>query len=311
MMINGKTTICGIFGCPVGHSLSPAMHNAAFASLGLNWVYLPFEVGPKGLPAAVEAVRALNMAGVNVTVPHKQQAAALVDQLSPAAGLSGAVNTIVNRGGVLHGHNTDGEGFLRALEEEAGLRAEAGPALILGAGGAARAVAAALALNGSPEIIVANRTPEKAAQLSELIRNRTGCRASALTWPAGPGQGGPGEGDWASVLARASLVVQTTPLGMGPGAEGTPPLPFDLLNPGQVVVDLIYNPACTTFMNRCQAAGARVFNGLGMLLHQGAAAFELWTGRQAPLAVMRDALKQNIQVRRQETGDRRQEGAGE
>ncbi|MCL6612379.1 MAG: shikimate dehydrogenase [Peptococcaceae bacterium] len=305
--INGKTRVCGIFGHPVGHSFSPAMHNAAFDHLGMNWVYVPFPVRPPGLPAAVEAVRALDLAGVNVTVPHKEAAAGLMDRLSPAARLSGAVNTIVNDGGVLTGHNTDGEGFVRALEEEAGIGAATGPALILGAGGAARSVALALALSGSPEVIVANRSGDRAAGLCELIKS-TGCAASVLNWPGLPERGDGDCRDWAAVLGRARLVVQTTPLGMHPREGEVPPFPFNLLNAGHVVVDLIYNPARTGFMERCRAAGARVFNGTGMLLHQGAMAFELWTGKTPPLEVMRSALERCLEVRRQkETGDRRQE----
>ncbi len=310
LKINGRTRICGLFGYPVDHSLSPAMHNSAFDYYGMNWAYVPFAVRPEDLSGAVAAVRALGLAGVNVTVPHKRAAAGLVDSLSPAARLSGAVNTIVNSGGELAGHNTDGEGFVRALEEEAGLQATAGPALILGAGGAARAVAVALALSGSPEVIVANRTPERAAELSDLIRKNTGCAASVLNWP-GPQERGVDYREWAAVLGRVRLVVQTTPLGMNPREKEAPPFPFELLNGGHVVVDLVYNPPLTGFMGRCLAAGARVFNGMGMLLHQGAAAFELWTGVPAPVEVMRNALMRSLGIRRQEAEDRRQEGVRE
>ncbi|MCL6477028.1 MAG: shikimate dehydrogenase [Peptococcaceae bacterium] len=291
--INGKTRICGIFGHPVEHSFSPAMHNAAFQRLGLNWVYVPFAVKPADLSAAMAAVRALDLAGVNVTVPHKQAVVEFMDRLSPAARLSGAVNTVVNDGGVLTGHNTDGEGFVRALEEEAGMRPAKAPALILGAGGAARAVAVALALNGCPEIVVANRTTGRAGELGELIR-KTGCAFSVLTWPGIPGRGSDERHEWAAVLGRVKLVVQTTPLGMHPREDEVPPFPFEMLNSGHVLVDLVYNPARTGFMNLGEAAGARVFNGMGMLLHQGAIAFELWTGRKPPLEVMRSALKAGI-----------------
>lgn len=298
--ISGKTRICGIFGYPVSHSFSPAMHNTAFEHLNLDWSYVPFEVRPEALPGAVEAVRALNLAGVNVTVPHKQAVAALVDCLSPAARLSGAVNTIVNAGGVLTGHNTDGEGFVRSLREEAGTRGSLGPALILGAGGAARAVAVALALNGSTGVVVANRTVERAAELCDLINKHTGCAASVLNWPGLPRPGSGGWRDWAAALGRVGLVVQTTPVGMHPREDEVPPFPFELLNSGHVVVDLVYNPARTAFMERCRAAGARVFNGAGMLLQQGAIAFELWTGVPAPVEVMREALQRCLDVRRQE-----------
>ncbi|MFZ5647880.1 MAG: shikimate dehydrogenase [Bacillota bacterium] len=289
--INGKTRLCGIFGYPVEHSFSPAMHNAAFEYMSVNWAYVPFPVRPENLGQAVSAVRALNLAGVNVTVPHKQAVAGLVDHLSDGARLSGAVNTIVNDGGILTGHNTDGEGFIRALKEEAGIEAGKGPALILGAGGAARAVAAALALNGCPAVFIANRSGGRAGELCELIMNSTGCRAEILNWLEIPGKGSREYKGWAEALGQASLVVQTTPIGMYPKTDEAPPFPFDLLNSGHVVADLIYNPGSTLFMQRCGAAGARVYNGLGMLLHQGAIAFELWTGRTPPLEIMREALK--------------------
>ncbi|MFZ5651208.1 MAG: shikimate dehydrogenase [Bacillota bacterium] len=288
--INGKTRLCGIFGYPVGHSFSPAMHNSAFEHMSMNWAYVPFPVRPEDLGQAVSAVWALNLAGVNVTVPHKQSVAALVDRLSDAARLSGAVNTIVNHGGVLAGHNTDGEGFTRALQEDAGMDARTGPALVLGAGGAARAVAVALALSGSPAVFVANRSGGRAGELCELIMNSTGCRAAVLNWGETPRPGTLDYSGWAGVLSQVTLVVQTTPLGMHPKTGEAPPFPYELVNPGHVVVDLIYNPARTLFMQRCEEFGARVFNGLGMLLHQGAIAFELWTGRTPPLEVMRDAL---------------------
>lgn len=292
--ISGKTRICGIFGYPVEHTFSPAMHNAAFDCLGLDWAYVPFAVRPEELPGAMAAVRALNLAGVNVTVPHKQAAAGLVDRLTEAARLSGAVNTVANSGGLLTGHNTDGEGFARALEEEAGLRPAGRPALILGAGGAAGAVAVALALKGCPEIIVANRTADRAADLCRLISLGAGRPAATLNWAGVPERGGPDYRDWAAVLDRAGLVIQSTPLGMPPREGEVPPFPFELLNEGHVVVDLVYNPARTAFMDRCLAAGARVFNGAGMLLHQGAIAFEIWTGLPAPLEAMRSALRKSI-----------------
>lgn len=288
--INGKTRLCGLFGCPVEHSFSPAMHNAAFKSLSMNWAYVPFPVRPEDLGQAVSAVRALNLAGVNVTVPHKQQVAALVDRLSDAARLSGAVNTIVNQDGVLTGHNTDGEGFVKSLREEAGIEARSGPALVLGAGGAARAVAVALALGGSPALYIANRSRGRSGELCELITDNTGCRASALSWGESIGPGTLEYSRWAGVLGKAALVVQTTPVGMYPKTGEAPPFPYQLLNPGHVVVDLVYNPVRTLFMQRCGESGARVFNGLGMLLHQGATAFELWTGKTPPLDVMREAL---------------------
>ncbi len=283
--INGRTGVCGIIGYPVEQSFSPAMHNAAFAALGLDFVYVPFPVSPPLLPAAVTAVRALGLAGVNVTVPHKQAVLPFLDELSGEARLAGAVNTIVNRSGSLYGDNTDGKGFLHSLKEGAAFVPSGKTALILGAGGAARAVAAELALAGAKKLVVANRTPERAARLAGFVAEKTGVKAEVVPWPAVEGDTIAGE-----VLREADLVVQTTSLGMYPGVTSTVPLPYDRFRPGQVACDLVYNPVKTLFLRKAARAGATVVDGLGMLLHQGALSFEMWTNTVAPLEVMRNAL---------------------
>ncbi|NTW05086.1 MAG: shikimate dehydrogenase [Peptococcaceae bacterium] len=292
--IDGKTRICGIFGCPVGHSFSPAMHNAAYNYLGINWVYIPFQVEPVNLPAAVAGIRALGMAGVNITVPHKQEALRLVDSLTPAARIIGAVNTIVNSQGVLTGDNTDGEGFIRALEEETGFLPKDGTALILGAGGAARAVSVALALNNAPEVIISNRTLDKAVAIVDLIKGNTEAKASAISWPESGKIGSNVGTEWEQVLERTSLIVQTTSLGMGEKKDYPFPFPYHLLSSKHTVVDLVYNPSVTGFMEGCISYGAKVCNGLGMLLYQGALSFELWTKEDAPLEVMKKTLDSEI-----------------
>ncbi len=292
--IDGKTRICGIFGCPVGHSSSPAMHNAAYNYLGLNWVYIPFQVESKNLPAAIEGIRALGMVGINVTVPHKQEALKLVDLLTPAARIIGAVNTIINLDGVLLGDNTDGQGFIEALEQETGFLPKDGPALILGAGGAARAVSVALALNNAPEIIISNRTLDKAVAIADLIRDNTECRSSIISWPGAGGISANTMVDWEKVLDRTSLIVQTTSLGMGENKDYPFPFPYQLLGDKHTVIDLVYNPSVTGFMEKCGSYGAKVDNGLGMLLYQGALSFKLWTKEEAPLEVMKKTLSSEI-----------------
>ncbi|KUK83284.1 MAG: Shikimate dehydrogenase [Pelotomaculum thermopropionicum] len=283
--ISGRTGVCGIIGCPVEHSFSPAMHNAAFTALGLDFVYVPFQVSPRLLPAAVTAVRALGLVGVNVTVPHKQAVLPFLDELSEAARLAGAVNTIVNRSGWLYGDNTDGKGFLRSLDEGAAFVPSGRTALILGAGGAARAVASELALAGAKKLVVVNRSLERAARLAGFVTEKTGVRAEVVPWPAT-------ESDTIAdeVLREADLVVQTTSLGMYPGVMSTVPLPYEWFRPGQVACDLVYNPVETLFLRKAARAGATVVDGLGMLLHQGALSFEMWTGAAAPLEVMRNVL---------------------
>lgn len=300
-LISGRTMVCGLFGFPVEHSFSPAMHNAAFGHLGLDFVYVPFPVPPGELERAVSAIHALNLVGVNVTVPHKEKVSAYLDELTPGAKLTGAVNTIVNQGGRLVGYNTDGAGFIRFLADEARFEPAGKRVLILGAGGAARAVAVHLALAGVSQLVVANRTLQKATVLADLLNDQTPARATAVSWAANAFQPGRSQDEdgpvadsrtasEAELAAWADLIVQTTPLGMHPREDTCPDFPFGCLHSGQVVLDLVYNPPRTLFLERAARAGARVYNGLGMLLYQGALAFELWTGKKAPVEVMRRAL---------------------
>jgi shikimate dehydrogenase len=281
MKIKGTTRVCGLFGYPVQHSFSPAMHNAAFSYLGLDYVYVPFLVAPDRLEQAVNAIRALNLSGVNVTVPHKEKVISFLDELMPEARLVGAVNVIVNNHGQLTGHNTDGAGFLRALKSETGFLPEGRDVLVLGAGGAARAVSVSLALAGAREICIANRTAQRAEELARELNRSTPARAKAVLWS---------EQDLIKVIERVSLIIQATSVGMHPGEEVCPSFPFQHLQKGQVVCDLIYNPPRTKFLEQAQATGSTAFNGLGMLFHQGALAFELWTGVRAPEEIMYQAL---------------------
>jgi len=284
-MVDASTRMVVLLGHPVHHSYSPAMQNAAFRAAGLNLVYLAAAVPPERLAAAVAAVAALDMPGANVTVPHKERVTSFLDEVAPEARLLGAVNTIVHRDGRLVGHNTDGTGFRRALRE-AGYDPRGETAVVLGAGGAARAVALSLALEGAKEIVVFNRSADRAQQLAALVRERGGERAEALSWEALEKQ----SLEARSAFARAGLVVQTTSLGMSPRPEDGPPVPPEWMSANHLAYDLVYNPSETAFLRMARQAGARTAGGAGMLLHQGAAAFELWTGRDAPLDAMKRAL---------------------
>ncbi|TEB06624.1 Shikimate dehydrogenase [Pelotomaculum schinkii] len=283
--INGLTKVCGIFGDPVQHSLSPAMHNAAFAATGLDYIYVPFQVEKANLPDAIKALRALNLAGVNITIPHKETVLPHLDEISMEAGFIGAVNTVVNRQGHLRGENTDGRGFIKALSEQVGFNPKGKTALVLGAGGAARAVAVQLALSGPAKLVLANRSRPRAEGLAKLIAEKTGAAVAVAEWPAQGLQHSDSR-----MIANADLVVQATPVGMYPYTAETVFFPFERLKQGVVVCDLVYNPARTNFLNKAAHFGAVTVNGLGMLLYQGALAFELWTGITAPVEVMRDAL---------------------
>lgn len=285
MRIRGTTRLVGLLGWPVAHSRSPQMHNAAFAALRLDWAYVPLPVPPERLEDAMRGLRALGFAGANVTIPHKAAVIPYLDELSPLARALGAVNTLRVVEGRWIGENTDVEGFRRALAET-GLSARGEAVAILGAGGAARAVLAALAMEGAAEIFLINRSPERAHRLIAELRETfppAGLRLPP-THVLRPEEPPPED---------IALLINTTPVGMAPEVEASPwpperPFPWGL----QGVIDLIYEPPRTRLMALAEAAGIPAFNGLGMLLHQGALAFTLWTGREPPLAVMRAALQE-------------------
>jgi shikimate dehydrogenase len=291
MEITSRTQVVGVFADPVEHTLSPPMQNAAFGAMGIPYAYVPWHVKAADLPAAVEAVRALSLAGVNVTIPHKVAVMGLLDEIAPIARLIGAVNTIENRSGRLIGHNTDAPGFLRSLTEEAGVEPASQHVLILGAGGAARAIAVQMVLAGARLVTVANRTESKAAELcrhlqdvagSELSGNRFTQLSSVPLDAQDP--------EFQAVVATAGILINTTAVGMYPKHDVPPLVPADLLRPKLLVCDIVYTPQRTTLLKAAEQAGCRTLPGLGMLAYQGAIAIEIWTGRKAPVAVMKEAL---------------------
>ncbi len=285
--ITGKTSLVGVLGWPVGHSLSPAMHNAAFAELGLNWAYVPLPVQPGDVEQALKGLTALNFVGCNVTVPHKQAVMRYMDELNEAARITGAVNTIHLRDGKFYGANTDPAGFLNSLQE-AGCHPCGMRVAVLGAGGAARGVVYALARAEVDSVIVFNRTAERAAFLVDDLADAfpdSHLSFAALTNEA------------LSALAdKVDLVVNTTSAGMTPRVD-TCPWPADVSLPGNALFyDLVYNPLETVFLARARAAGAAGIDGLGMLVHQGALAFETWTGQQSPVKIMRQACLRGVGI---------------
>ncbi len=270
----------GVIGDAVRGSLSPRMHNAAFAALGLNWCYVAFPVTRDGLGDALRALPALGIAGVNVTVPHKEAALAYLDETTDDARAIGAVNTIQVAGGRLIGHNTDGGGLLDALRSDGGLSVAGSRAVITGAGGAARAAAFALAGAGAASVVIANRNWDRAAALADTVRRsfpRCGVDATPLD-----GQG------LAGALREASLVIQATTLGSG-AQRAVSPIDTGALHAGLFIMDMVYDPQETVLLREARARGCRTLGGLSMLVYQGARAFEVWTGRPAPVAAMRNA----------------------
>jgi shikimate dehydrogenase len=284
--VTASTRIVGVIGDPIAHSRSPLMHNAAFRALELPYAYCAFRVRPDQVGDAVAAVRALGLAGLNVTIPHKQAVIPFLDELSKVARLTGAVNTIVNRDGVLFGDNTDVPGLARALDE-AGLAPRLKLAVVLGAGGSARAAVVALARRARTVLVAARRSAQASALVAEL---QPGLRARLRT--VSLAELGAARSEAAEELRDAGVVVNTTPVGMH--GEPFPSFAFAATPAACLFYDLIYTQARTPFLVAATRARRRGANGLGMLLHQGAVAFEMWTGRAAPVDVMRRALRSAV-----------------
>jgi len=279
--LSGRTRVVAVFGYPVQHSLSPGMHNAAFQALELDYVYVPFNVHPDDLENALGGIRALGIVGANLTIPHKERAVELLDSVSPEALQIGSVNTVHNVDGILKGYSTDGEGFMRSLEAE-GKSADGSRAVVLGAGGSARAVVHALAVHGA-QVSVVNRTASRAVDLAEQLSGvlpggRGSVRAIALD-----------STEARNAIEEADLLVNCTSVGMHPNTEEQP-IPSEWLHDRLFVYDLIYNPLKTRLLEAAEAAGARGANGVGMLVYQGAISFEIWTGRKPPTEIMEQAI---------------------
>ena len=267
--LSAATRVVGVIGYPIAHSLSPRLHNTAFAHLGLDWVSVGFPVPPGAAAAALAGARALGLGGLSVTMPHKEEVAAAVATSTPVAARLGAVNCVADDGGSWLGDNTDGAGLLAALARGGGFTPASTRCLVVGAGGAARAVIAALGDAGAAEVVVVNRTPARAQA------------AAALAGPVG-------RVGSAEEVVGSDLVVNATPAGMADVATHPAAWPVDpsLLRPGQLVVDLVYHPARTPWLEAAAARGADTVNGLGMLVHQAALQIERWTGHAAPVDAM-------------------------
>jgi shikimate dehydrogenase len=275
---NYKAELIGVFGHPVAENPTVVMHEAAFAALGLNWRYLTIEVLPEDLAAAMNGLRAFNMRGINLTIPHKVAVLKYLDEVKPDAALMGAVNTVVRVGDKLVGENTDGKGFMTALTRDAAVDPKGKRVVVLGAGGAARSITVELALAGATHITVANRSPERGRELVELLNARTPTRADFEAW----------SGSYA-VAAGTDILVNATSIGLFPNVDDCPDVDYETVGTGMVVCDVIHTPM-TPFLAEAKRHGAQILDGLGMLVYQGAIGFKLWTGLDAPDKVMYDAL---------------------
>ena len=284
MPVSAKTRVCAILGHPVGHSLSPAMHNAAFEALGLDFTYVAHDVLPERLPEAIAGIRALGYRGLSVTIPHKTAALALVDEVDRVAAGIGCINTVVNEAGRLIGYNSDGLGALRALRS-----ANADPAgkdvVMLGSGGAARAIAMTLAFEAAPRrLTILGIVPAELEELASDVRAQS--TVTVTTGALGPETLG-------NVLPDAQLLLQTTPVGMTPHIEVSC-VPHEMLHPGLVVFDAVYTPRRTRLLTEAAAAGATIVEGLEMFLGQAFTQFQLFTGQAPPESIMRNVVEKNL-----------------
>jgi len=281
MLLNGKTEIVGIIGYPIDYTLSPAIHNSAFRSLNMNWLYIPMRVLPDQLAPALVGFRALGFKGANITIPHKMAAAILMDKLRGDAELLQAVNTVSLEDGRTVGFNTDAKGFEDFLKE-AGIDLENQGVTVIGAGGAARGVVLAVARRGAAKVFVMNRTNDRTLELKDVLKSAiSNSEIFERTF----------DNEGAKVIKESGLIINCTPLGNTP--EDMPPVGLENFHEGQWVVDLKYRKT-GTFLRAAAARGARTASGEGMLLHQAAASFQIWTGREAPLRNMREAMNREI-----------------
>jgi shikimate dehydrogenase len=276
---NYKAELVGVFGHPVAENPTIVMQEAAFQELGLNWRYLTIEVYPDDLADAIKGMRAFNMRGINLTIPHKVEVLKYLDEVAKDAQLMGAVNTVRREGDRLIGENTDGKGFLSSLREDAQVDPTGKRVAVLGAGGAARAITVELALAGAAHLTVVNRSLERGQALVSLLNEKTPVAAEFVQWD-----------DTYALPADTDVLVNATSIGLYPDVTAKPNLDYNTITASMIVCDVIPNPPQTPFLKEAEARGARTLDGLGMLVYQGAIGFKMWTGLDAPVQVMHQAL---------------------
>jgi shikimate dehydrogenase len=283
MPANFKAELVACFGQPVAENPTGAMQEAAFRALGLNWRYLTVEVSPENLADAIRGVRAFGMRGINLTIPHKVAVIPHLDEIAPDAAVIGAVNTVRREGNRLIGENTDGKGFLRGVRVDAGVDPKGKRAIVLGAGGAARAIVTELALAGVGDLVVVNRSAERARKMTDELAAKTNRLIRCHPW----------RGTY-RVPADADLLVNATSIGLYPDIDAMPPVDLDDAQPSLLVCDAVFNPPETRLLAAARLRGLPVLDGLSMLVYQGVIAFQLWTGQDPPEDVMKRALRQAL-----------------
>jgi shikimate dehydrogenase len=279
---NYRSELVGVFGCPIDENPTGVMEEAGFAAKGLDFRYITIKVNEGDLGVAVQGLRAMNMRGINLTIPHKVAVLQYLDELSEAAAIIGAVNVVVNKDGKLWGENTDGKGFLTSLKD-AGVSVQGKTVTVLGAGGAARAIAVESALAGADKIIIVNRNAQRGQALVDLLKEKTPAAVEYVPW-----QGA------IAVPAGTHILVNATSVGLFPHVDQKPEINYDSITAEMVVTDVIFNDPNSLFLQEAARRGAQTINGLGMLVNQGALNFTLWTGEEAPLEVMTEVLKREF-----------------
>ena len=282
-MKNYRAELTGVFGDPVDDNPTGVVEEAAFAAKNLNYRYLTIKVLPEDLGKAMDSVKIFGMKGINLTMPHKIKVLPYLDELSPAAEIIGAVNTVIQKEGKLFGENTDGKGFVTALKNS-GETLDKKNVTILGAGGAARAIAVECALNGATHINIINRSIEKGEELASLIQMKTDSSAKYLNWKNNM-----------EIPSDTDILINATSIGFSPNVTDKPDIDYTTITPEMCVCDVIFNPAETIFLKSAAENGAKTITGLGMLVQQAALNFTLWTGVEAPVDVMEDALKKEFE----------------
>lgn len=282
-MKNYRAELTGVFGDPVDDNPTGVVEEAAFAAKNLNYRYLTIKVLPENLRKAMDSVKIFDMKGINLTMPHKIKVLPYLDELSPAAEIIGAVNTVIQKEGRLFGENTDGKGFVTALKNS-GETLDKKNVTILGAGGAARAIAVECALNGAAHINIINRSIEKGEELASLIQMKTDSSAKYLNWKNNM-----------EIPSDTDILINATSIGFSPNVTDKPDIDYTTITPEMCVCDVIFNPAETIFLKSAAENGAKTITGLGMLVQQAALNFTLWTGVEAPVDVMEDALKKEFE----------------
>lgn len=280
---NYRAELVGLFGFPVDENPTGIMEEAAFAAKGLNFRYITMQVKPGHLKEAMAGLRAMNMRGINLTIPHKVEVIPFLDELTPSAEITGAVNTVVNNNGILLGENTDGKGFLTSLQD-AGIDVAGKHLVLLGAGGAARAIATECALAGANVISVVNRSRKRGEEMVQILQNRTRAKANYIPWGETP----------LYIPADTDILCNATSLGLFPNIHEKPDLDYDSIRSGMVVTDVIFNDPNSLFLQEAKKRNAVTIDGLGMLVNQGALNFTLWTGEQAPVELMTAVLKKEF-----------------